>query len=267
MTYLAGRSALVSGGLRGIGAAVVDRFVAEGASVFVLDLQQASSPAVEDLLSKYGGAVRYCQLDVTQEDGWHEVANILQKEAGGLDVFVSNAGIDGGGNVESLTSAYFHKVMDVNVAGMLFGVKALKNLLESRGREATGGSSIIMVSSVMSQIGLADAALYSASKGAVRAMSRALAMEFASAKIPIRVNTVFPGCVDTPLLMDTLATIAGSGKAGGLDDIINALVGAVPLGRLAQAREIANAILFLASCESSYITGAEIVVDGGWTAQ
>src|SRR3546814_2818881 len=89
--------------------------------------------------------------------------------------------------------------MDVNVAGMLFGVKALKALLESRGRETTGGSSIIMVSSVMSQIGLADAALYSASKGAVRAMSRALAMEFAVAKTPIRVNTIFPGCVDTPL--------------------------------------------------------------------
>src|SRR3546814_6948050 len=108
------------------------------------------------------------QLDVTQEEGWYEVANILQKESGGLDVFVSNAGIDGGGKVESLTSEYFRKVMDVNVAGMLFGVKALKALLESRGRETTGGSSIIMVSSVMSQIGLADAALYSASKGAVR---------------------------------------------------------------------------------------------------
>src|SRR3546814_1043295 len=104
---------------------------------------------------------------------------MLQKESGGLDVFVSNAGIDGGGKVESLTSEYFRKVMDVNVAGMLFGVKALKALLESRGRETTGGSSIIMVSSVMSQIGLADAALYSASTGAVRAMSRALAMEFA----------------------------------------------------------------------------------------
>src|SRR3546814_12669657 len=94
MTCLAGRSALVSGGLRGIGAAVVDRFVAEGASVLVLDLQQASSSAVEDLLSKYEGAVRYCQLDVTQEEGWYEVANILQKESGGMDVFVSNAGID-----------------------------------------------------------------------------------------------------------------------------------------------------------------------------
>src|SRR3546814_19792371 len=109
--------------------------------------------------------------------------------------------------------------MDVNVAGMLFGVKALKALLESRGRETTGGSSIIMVSSVMSQIGLADAALYSASKGAVRAMSRALAMEFAVAKTPIRVNTIFPGCVDTPLLMETLATIADSSKAVGLDEI------------------------------------------------
>src|SRR3546814_6484617 len=89
--------------------------------------------------------------------------------------------------------------MDVNVAGMLFGVKALKALLESRGRETTGGSSIIMVSSVMRQIGLADAALYSASKGAVRAMSRALAMDFAVAKTPIRVNTIFPGCEDTTL--------------------------------------------------------------------
>src|SRR3546814_18649313 len=94
-------------------------------------------------------------------------------------------------------------------------------------------------------------------------MSRALAMEFAVAKTPIRVNTIFPGCVDTPLLMETLATIADSSKAVGLDDIINSLVSVVPLGRLAQAQEIANDILFLASSERSYITGADIVVDGG----
>src|SRR3546814_13871002 len=135
--------------------------------------------------------------------------------------------------------------MDVNVAGMLFGVKALKALLESRGRETTGGSSIIMVSSVMSQIGLADAALYSASKGAVRAMSRALAMEFAVAKTPIRVNTIFPGCVDTPLLMETLATTADSSTAVGLHDTINQLVSLLPLERLAQAQDITYATLFL----------------------
>src|SRR3546814_13676183 len=104
MTCLAGRSALVSGGLRGIGAAVVDRFVAEGASVLVLDLQQASSSAVEYLLSKYEGAVRYCQLDVTQEEGWSEVANILQQESEGLDDLFRNAGIDAGGTGESVTT-------------------------------------------------------------------------------------------------------------------------------------------------------------------
>src|SRR3546814_18215502 len=120
---------------------------------------------------------------------------MLQKESGGLDVFVSNAGIDGGGKVESLTSEYFRKVMDVNVAGMLFGVKALKALLESSGRDTTGGSSIIMVSSVMSQIGLADAALFSACKGAVRAMSLALAKAFDVDKNTHRLNTTLHECV------------------------------------------------------------------------
>src|SRR3546814_13731591 len=109
---------------------------------------------------------------------------MLQKESGGLDVFVSNAGIDGGGKVESLTSEYFRKVIDVHVAGMLFGVKALKALLESGGREMTEGPSIIMVSPVMSELVIADAARYSASKDAISAMSRALAMEFAVGKIP-----------------------------------------------------------------------------------
>src|SRR3546814_15878296 len=107
MTCLAGRSALVSGGLRGIGAAVVDRFVAEGASVLVLDLQQASSSAVEEQLRKYEGAVRYCPLDVTQEEGWYEVANILHNEYGRLDEFLSNHVVASAGEVERLTSESF----------------------------------------------------------------------------------------------------------------------------------------------------------------
>lgn len=262
---LQGRVAFVSGGLRGIGRGCVERFVAEGAQVVVSDLDSAEDAAAT--LGAFGPGVTYIQADVTSENDWQAALDLVTRTHSALHILVNNAGIDLTGPVETIALADWRKIMAINVDGVFLGTRTFTPLLARSGAEVKGGASIVNVSSIMGMTGYSEVSAYNASKGAVRLFTKGIAVEFASKRMPIRANSVHPGFVETPLLAAGFQRWVDKGFAQKTDDLVAAMSAATPVGRLAQPEEIAGAIFFLASDDASYVTGSELVVDGGWTAQ
>jgi len=267
MKNLQGRVALVSGALRGIGLAIAERYLAEGSTVVLTDLAAAEDPSIAHLLTRLGAAASYLHLDVASEEQWQAAERALRARHGRLDILVNNAGIDCTGAVESLALADWHRIMSINVDGVFLGTKTFTNLLTESGRSTRFGSSIINISSIMGLVGYADTSAYNAGKGAVRLFTKAVAIEFATKRTPIRVNSIHPGFVNTPLLEIGMRKWVALGMAKKPQDLIDQIAAATPNGRLAQPSEIAGAAYFLASDDSSYCTGSELVIDGGWTAR
>lgn len=267
MTRLSGRVALVTGALRGIGLAIAERYVAEGAGVILSDLAPAGDPEVIALLARLGSTASYLSLDVAQEAAWQAAAAAIRTSHGRLDILVNNAGIDGTGAVEVLDFVLWRKVMSINVDGVFLGIKTMTPLLAEAGATTPFGSSIINMSSVMGLVGFSDTSAYNTSKGAVRLMTKAVAIEFAGKRTPIRVNSLHPGFVQTPLMDKGFANMVQMGLAGSVEELIGQVAATTPVGRIAASPEIAGAAFFLASDDSSYCTGSELVVDGGWTAR
>ena len=245
-----GTVALVTGGLKGIGRATAERLLAEGGSVMIADL-----PAQADIAA-LGERAGYVSIDVGDEAAWPAVIDAIRQRFGRLDILVANAGIGGTGPVAELTLADWHQTMRVNLDGVFLSTKFCAPLLAEAGKDRKGGSSIVNISSIMGLVGLGGVAPYNASKGGVRLFTKSTALEFAGAKTPIRANSVHPGFVVTPLLLETSTQEAN-----------DFYVASTPLGRMAQPDEIAATICFLASEDASYMTGSELVVDGGYTAQ
>lgn len=267
MERLKGRVALVTGALRGIGLAAAERMLAEGASVVLTDLAEPDDAEVADVLARLGAAAHYMPLDVTREGDWQAAAAQVRAGHGRLDVLVANAGTESTSRVEELALADWHRVMAVNVDGLFLGVKHCAPLMEETGRTTRGGASVIAISSIMGIVGIADSSAYNTSKGAVRLFCKAVAVEFAGKRMPIRVNSVHPGFVRTRLLEDGMANWVEKGMGESVESLMDGLGATTPMGRIADPSEIASALAFLASDDASYITGAELVVDGGWTAQ
>jgi NAD(P)-dependent dehydrogenase (short-subunit alcohol dehydrogenase family) len=267
MNRLSGRVALVTGGLRGIGIAVVERFLAEGAEVIIADLKPADDADVAAVLARLGAAAHYLQLNVAQEAQWEVAAATVRQQFGRLDVLVGNAGTDCVGAVETLKYADWQRIMSINVDGLFLGTKHFTTLMSETGKKTAGGASIINISSIMGLVGYSETSAYNTSKGAARLFSKATAIEFAQKRMAIRVNSVHPGFVRTPLLEAGMQRWVDKGLAEKAQDLIDGLDAATPLGRIAEPSEIAAAIAFLASDDASYVTGAELAVDGGWTAQ
>jgi NAD(P)-dependent dehydrogenase (short-subunit alcohol dehydrogenase family) len=267
MNNLAGRVALVSGALRGIGLAIAERYLAEGAAVVLSDLTESADPSVTGLLERLGATASYLKLDVASEDDWRAAEQEVRTRHGRLDVLVNNAGIDCTGAVEELELAAWRRIMSINVDGVFLGTKTFTKLLAQSGRETRFGSSVINISSIMGLVGYADTSAYNAGKGAVRLFTKAVAIEFATKRIPIRVNSIHPGFVNTPLLEIGMRKWVALGMAEKAQDLIDQIAAATPNGRLAEPAEIAGAAYFLASNDSSYCTGSELVIDGGWTAR
>jgi NAD(P)-dependent dehydrogenase (short-subunit alcohol dehydrogenase family) len=266
MKRLEGRVALISGALRGIGLAIAERYHAEGAQVVLTDLAAADDAQVAETLARMPGA-SYIQLDVALEEDWQRVEQHVRSQAGRLDVLVNNAGIDCTGAVEKLELAAWRRIMSINVDGVFLGTKTFTPLLAETGRNTRFGSSIINISSILGLVGYAETSAYNTGKGAVRLFTKAVAIEFAQKRTPIRVNSIHPGFVKTPLLEIGMQRWVTLGLAEKAQDLIDQIAAATPNGRLAEPSEIAGAAYFLASDDSSYCTGSELVIDGGWTAR
>ncbi|MGE5148867.1 MAG: SDR family NAD(P)-dependent oxidoreductase [Rhodospirillaceae bacterium] len=243
--------ALISGAASGMGAATALLFGREGAAmVFVADVLDKEGAEVVESINKAGGKARYLHLDVTDEAGWQGAIAEIEKSAGGLDVLVNNAGISGSAEQDLYDTAAWNRLMGINATGVFLGMKHGIPAMKKRGK-----GSVINLSSVSGIVGQGYIHVgYNASKGAVRMITKAGAAQHG--RDNIRVNSVHPG------LMPPMRT---SGRTADPVTRAKTLKG-VPLGRAGEVDEVAYAILFLASDESSYVTGAELVVDGGWTA-
>ena len=249
---LEGKVAIVSGGASGIGEATSRLFAAEGARVVIADVDDKRGPALESDIRNDGGEAAFIKLDVTDEDQWRAVVAETVARFGKLDIVVNNAGISAPGRppTEEQTVEGWDAVMAVNARGVFLGTKhAIPEMRKA------GGGSIINISSIYGNVGSKGGTAYHASKGAVRAFSKAAAIQYAD--IHIRVNSVHPGFVDTPMT-DGLHSQPG---------VREERVARTPIGRMGVPEDIAYGILYLASDESGFVTGSELVIDGGMTAQ
>ncbi len=258
MADLENRVALVTGGASGIGAQTCRTLAGAGATVVVADIQDAAGT---ELAAALGNGSFYLHLDVASEGEWRATVDEIVRRCGRLDVLVNNAGIGGGaGNIENTTVEAWDRTQAVNVEGVFLGCKyAIAAMKRTGPDKAKSRGSIVNISSIAGIVGSAGPAAYTASKGAVRLLSKAVAMDCAEKGYDIRVNSVHPGGIDTPIL-EPLYRHFGKDKA-------QAFIGGMhPLNRMGEPTDIAEAVLFLASERSKFMTGAEIVVDGGVTA-
>lgn len=263
---LGARVALVSGALRGIGRAIAECLAADGATVIITDLDAEDSELAIAARAQISSAC-YVKLDATQENDWQAARDRVERDYGRLDILVNNVGADLTGKVQDIELTAWHKLMAVNLDSVFLGTKTFQPLLAKSGATTPYGSSIVNISSIMGIVGMAEVSAYNASKGAVRLFSKSNALEFASAGIPIRVNSVHPGFVDTPLLRQGMERWAARDSSVTAEQLIGAMADTTPVKRLAQPVEIGKVVAFLASDDASYMTGSEVVVDGGWTAR
>lgn len=259
MARLQGRVALVTGGASGIGRACAERLAEEGAAVAVTDIQEALSREVVAGIQGAGGKATFYAHDVTSEPAWEQVVAAVEGELGELSILVNNAGIGIGGSIVDMTLEDWQRQQAINLDGVFLGVKH-----GIRAMREAGGGAIINLSSVAGLKGAANLAAYNATKGGVRLFTKGVALECARSGWNIRVNSVHPGIIDTPIWGKIDAVPLAEGANTVDIDAMAAL--AVPLGRTGTARQIADGVVFLASDEASYITGTELVIDGGMTA-
>ncbi|GIP18687.1 dehydrogenase [Paenibacillus montaniterrae] len=243
MARLSEKIAIVTGGARGMGEAHARKFVAEGAKVVITDLNQEAGEA---LAQELGEQAIFIKQDVTKAEDWEQVIRETENAFGAVNVLVNNAGISISSNIENMTEAQYRKIIEINQVSVFLGMKAVLPSMKK-----AGGGSIVNISSINGLVGGAPG--YTDSKFAVRGITKAAALEFA--KYNIRVNSVHPGVIETPMVTE-----------GDAVEQIKAFAKMIPLQRMAKSEEITNLVLFLASDESSYSTGSEFVADGGLTA-
>jgi len=247
---LEGKVALISGGSRGMGAAEAQLFAQEGAKVVIGDILVDEGRRTEAQINETGGECVFVPLDVTDETQWANAVSEAVARFGRLDILVNNAGISGRSNVEDTTVEMWDRVMDINAKGVFLGTKAVIPQMRK-----LGGGSIINISSIYGIVGSGGSAAYHASKGAVRLFTKSTAIQYA--RESIRSNSIHPGPIATPMTETSRAE----------REINQRMLDGTPMGRWARPEEVAYGALYLASDESSFVTGSELVIDGGWTAQ
>jgi NAD(P)-dependent dehydrogenase (short-subunit alcohol dehydrogenase family) len=238
---VSGKVAIITGGARGIGRAAVELFVAEGATVYAIDL------SLEEPFEAPGAF--FVPMDVTSLDQWNELVAQVLAEQGAIDILFNNAGAVGSyEGVGEIELDDWHRIIDLNLNGVFYGTRAVLPAMK-----AAGGGSMVHTSSMWGYVGASGVAAYTASKAAVRSLSKNVALTYADYNI--RSNSIHPGIIETPMVMAQDSSLTAD------------LVQKTPLGRLGTPLEVAHGALFLASDDASYITGTELIIDGGSTAQ
>ncbi len=248
---LEGKVAFISGGARGMGAAEARLFASEGAKVAIGDVLEDNGRRVVEQISEAGGQAIFLSLDVTSESQWLNAVSSTVREFGKLDILVNNAGVGATSRVEDTTVEEWDRVMAINAKGVFLGTKvAIPELRRA------GGGSIINISSQLGLVGMdISSPQYQASKGAVRLFTKSTAIQYA--KDGIRANSVHPGPINTPMTESRRTN----------PEHQQLMLSRIPLGRYGESEEVAYGVLFLASDEASFMTGSELVIDCGWTAQ
>lgn len=256
MSRVAGKVCVVTGAARGLGLAAAQRLLAEGAQVLMTDVDADAGKAEALDLDASGKRAAFTTHDVTNVDDWSRVLDLSEKTFGAVDVLVNNAGVAAIMDVEQLTPKEWQRTLDINLSGVMYGTQAA--IARMKGR----GGSIVNIASIEGLIGEQLVPAYNASKGGVRIFTKSAAIHCARAGYNIRINNVCPGFAETQMVAGALAGMA----AEDAQAFAARTLARIPLGRFAQPAEIAAAVLFLASDESSYVTGSDLVVDGGMTA-
>ena len=248
---LSGKVALITGGASGIGRATALRFVAQGATVVIADIDfEAAENAARD-----AEALIPARLDVTSDQEWRTVIDESVQNYRKVDVVINGAGISSTRDIETVSLEEWHRVMAINVDGVFLGCQHAV-----RAMKGAGGGSIVNISSVSGLIGGRNTVAYNASKGAVRLLTKSVALHCAYKQYGIRCNSVHPTFIETPMVDGMLAEVRDPARTRA------ALEASVPLGRMGRPEEVADLLVYLASDESQFVTGAEFVIDGGMTA-
>lgn len=257
MGRVEGKVAIVTGAASGMGEASARLLARQGAAVVVSDLQADKGRQVAEAIRIAGGRSLYAEHDVTSEAGWQSVMARTLEAFGGLHILVNNAGVGAPfGSVEDLSLDDWRRVMAVNMEGVFLGTKYGIEAMRKTGK----GGSIVNFSSTMGLVGSPSTAAYVASKGGVKLFSKSAALHCAKEGYGIRVNSICPGWIRTPMSSAALDKLAESGAG-------NKAVELTPLGRVGEPDDVAYGVLYLASDESGFVTGTELVIDGGYTAQ
>lgn len=265
-TSLAGRVAVVTGAASGVGEAVAQRLAQSGAAVVILDVNRDGAEAAAQRIRAEGGTATAYRLDVAKEQEWDAFDPWLRDTHGGLHIFVGNAGVFDVRKVEDTSLEQWSRLVRVNLDGVFLGTRTAVRIMKDTPTVDAALHSIVNVSSIGGIIGAAFGSAYHATKGGVRLFTKSVALECGALKYPIRANTVHPGTTETPMadvLFRDRAEMTGSTEA----DVRANLVNLVPLGRLAVPNDVAGAVVFLAGPDANFITGSELVVDGGFTAR
>lgn len=252
-----GKVALVSGAATGIGQSIAVRLAQEGSTVVVGDIDKSKGQKVVEEINQKRGNARFVHLDVTNEDMWREAIALVEADLGQLDILVNNAGITIVEAVDKMSLSDWRTVMAVNVDGVFLGTKYAVPAMKR-----AGGGSIVNISSILGLTGLEKLSAYCASKGAVRLFTKAVALECGRDGSGIRVNSIHPGYIHTAMMEDTCKRDYDGDISKGIAELGKLH----PMGRVGQPDEIAAGVVYLASDESKFVTGSELVIDGGYTA-
>lgn len=247
---LEGKVALITGGSRGQGATEAELFVREGAKVVIADILEPEGNAVVAQIREGGGDASFIKLDVTSEDNWHDAVEFTLNTYGRLDILINNAAIYKRTPIVQTELDEWNQIMDINSTGVFLGTKHAVPAMQK-----SGGGSIINISSTAGLVGSGRGSAYGASKGSVRLFTKYTAIQHA--EDGIRANSIHPGPIDTEMIADNISTPEDRAESEAR----------VPLGRIGTVMDVAYGALFLASDESSFMTGSELVIDGGVTAR
>ena len=267
MMPLLNKNAVITGGSKGIGKSVSLSLANAGAKVFILDIDEINgSNTVKQILNQKEKASFY-KIDVSQEKEWDKFSKKLENENESIDILVNNAGIWLGKEINDVSMEEYQRLISINLTGVFLGIKYLTPFLSDAGKKSKYGSSIINLSSVAGLVGSQLDPLYSMTKGGITTFTKSMAIYFGKKKLPIRINQVHPGIIETEMGDQVSDARLKQNPNMTSEDSYLAGISQTPIGRLGTAEEVAKTILFLSSDESSFMTGSSLVVDGGLTAQ